>query len=327
MVSRLLAITVPLSLVAAAHASSAAVPAHTSPSRAPSGSAARPVAGTGEATPPWRASPVRAAGFAARAGAASGASGVAAPGPRGLTPTSASSQTDAFPLFGASGDAISIDPLGTCIGCTGAGAASRDSSSYSQSIKVADESLAEGESPANGYAGGSVVTLPPNSLLGVAIGTWWADNRHDATSAEGHSYASGGQLTVDDGKTATLTVFDARSDATRGATGRHGSASSDALHGSLASGEATVILLHSDASTDGPGHVSVAQVNQDPLMTSDEMQGGLPLTAPRVVTVNLLRGGSDRATVGELTDSKSNGAAEIMSSSVGDTSGPRNQTH
>jgi hypothetical protein len=284
----------------------------------PSASAARPVAAPGGLT---------ARGVAgARGSSAANAAVAAAPSASAASPA-ASQNTLESPLFGASADAINVDPLATCLACTGAGAASGDSSSYSRSIKVADESLAEGESPANGYTGGNIVSLPPNRLLMLAIGTWRADNRHDGSSSEGHSYANAGEVAVADGDVGTVTLLQARSEATRTRAGQSGRASSDGAQVGLAGGRLTLVLLHSDASTSEPGHVYVAQVNEQRLMTPDQLNGGSPVTVPNVATVSVFRGGPNRAVVGEFADSKSQGAAEIVSTSTGNTSGPRNQTH
>ncbi len=322
MLRRLLAIAAPLSLAAAGHASPATPPGHAAIPGAVA--AARVSTGLGPqgATALPRASITTALVLHHRHGdpGPSVASTVAAPA---ASPQSAGDS----PLFGSNADAVNIDPLGTCIGCTGAGAAPRDSSSYSRSIRVADEFLAEDESPANGYTSGSILSLPRTHSLALAIGTWHADNRHDATSAQGHSYANAGELAVGDGKDASLALFEAQSDASRNPRGHRASGSSNAVNASLANGQVMLVVLHSDASSDGPGHVYVAQLNQNQLMTSDELMGGLPATVPKVATLNLLRTGSEHAVVFELTDGSSNAAAEIVSTSTGNTSGPRNQSH
>ena len=327
MVRALLAFAVPVVLVAAAQASGATLPANTSHPGTPAAAV-----GTGPELP--AASP---AGPAPTSGGTTTRAGVRGPS-AATTPVTAGPSRPAersapsprlleSPLFGASADVVNIDPLATCLSCTGAGAASGDSSSYSRSIKVADESVAEGESPTNGYTGGSILSLPPNPLLMLAIGTWQADNRHDATSAEGHSYANAAALTVADGQVGTLTLLQARSDATRSRTGQSGQASSDGAQAGLAGGRVTLVLLHSDASTHEPGHVYVAQVNDQRLMTSDQLMGGFPVAVPYVGSVSLFHGAPNRGVVGDVGDSKSQGAAEIVSTSTGNTSGPRNQTH
>jgi hypothetical protein len=330
MVRSLLAFAVPLVLAAAAHASGA-----TLPGGAPHpGATAAP--GSGPGTP--AVSPAGAArateGVTASAGGVRGTRGPSAAtrpvasAPAGRAATAAHSEGDVeSPLFGASADAVDIDPLATCLACTGAGAASGDSSSYSRSIKVADESLAEGESPANGYTGGSIVSLPPNPLLMLAIGTWQADNRHDGASAEGHSYANAVALAVDDGQVGTLTLLQARSDATRSRTGQSGQASSDGAQAGLAGGRVTLVLLHSDASTHEPGHVYVAQVNDQRLMTSDQMMGGFPVAVPNVATVSVFRGAPNRGVGGGGAAAPTPGAGGLGGTTTGNTSGPRNQTH
>lgn len=322
MLRRLLAIAVPLSAAAVAQGSSAAL-------TGPSASSARidgPVASGAALQWAPQPRPVPAVGLS-RPGTHPGGPGHGSAAASPASPSGVAQKSADSPLFGATGDAVNLDPLATCIGCTGAGAAPGDSSAYSRSIKVADESVAEGESPANGYTSGATVSLPPNSLLGLAIGSWSADNHHDATSAEGHSFASAGRLAVADGRVATVDLLDARSDATRTRSAHHATASSDALRASVLQGQVMIVVLHSDTASDGPGHVYIAQLNNNRLMTSDELMGGIPLAVPNVATVNLLRGGPDRAVVCELMDGKSNGAAEIGSTSTGNASGPRNQTH
>ena len=326
----LLAFAVPFMLTAAALGWGATLPGTTSHPAAP----VAVTVGTGPAPAASEAGrSVSSAGLPGadrvagiRGSSAASAPATAAPAGTAERPQSAPSPLES-PLFGASADVINIDPLATCIACTGAGAASGDSSSYSRSIKVADESIAEGESPANGYTGGNVVSLPPNPLLMLAIGTWAADNKHDGTSSEGHSYANAGQLTVGDGEIGRLTLLQARSDATRTPTGQSGCASSDGAQASLGGDRLTLVLLHSDASTNEPGHVYVAKVNDQRLMTSDQLMGGFPLNIPYVGTVSLFRGAPNRGVVGDVADGKSQAAAEIVSTSTGNTSGPRNQTH
>jgi hypothetical protein len=328
MVRPLLAFAVPVVLMAAAQASGATLPRNTSHAGAPAAVAAGTAPGASAASP---AAPAPTSGGTRTRAGAHGASVTSAPVAAAPSRPAASSQPAPIilesPLFGASADVINIDPLATCLACTGAGAASGDSSSYSRSIKVADESLAEGESPTNGYTGGSIAALPPNPLLMLAIGTWQADNRHDGSSAQGHSYANAAALAVADGQVGTLTLFQARSDATRSRTGQSGRASSDGAQAGLAGGRLTLVILHSDASTDRPGHVYVAQVNDQALMTSDQLMGGFPLTVPNVATISVFRGSPNRGVVGDVGDSKSQAAAEIVSTSTGNTSGPRNQTH
>jgi hypothetical protein len=326
----LLAFAVPFLLSAAALGSGATLPRTTSHAAAPAGvtvgTGTAPAASPSGRNPSAGGLPRAGSVAGARRASAASAPASAAPPAAAEHPGSAPSNLES-PLFGASADVVNIDPLATCIGCTGAGAASGDSSSYSRSIKVADESIAEGESPTNGYTGGNVVSLPPNPLLMLAIGTWAADNRHDGTSSEGHSYANAAAVTVGDGQVGTLTLLQARSDATRSRTGQSGRASSDGAQAGLAGGLVTLVLLHSDASTKEPGHVYVAQVNDQRLMTSDQLMGGFPVAVPYVGSVSLFHGAPNRGVVGDVADSKSQGAAEIVSTSTGNTSGPRNQTH
>jgi len=220
----------------------------------------------------------------------------------------------------ASGDGVAADPFGTCISCTSVAAGSNSSSSTSQGMHVADESVSEGQSPTNGYASGEAVALPANPLLGLVIGRWDSSNRSDHTSSEAHSDARFADLRLSDGQPATVTVFDTRSDAAHTARGSHGSASSDGVTANLLAGSFVLILLHSDADSDSPGHVYVAHLNGGEIMSSKEVGGGVPIRIPNVASITLLSVGSSGAVVGGVSDGKSQEAAGILTSTTGDES-------
>lgn len=218
---------------------------------------------------------------------------------------------------GASGNAVNADPFGTCVSCTGAGAGSNSSSSDSQGLHLADESVAEGQSPANGYAGGEIVAAPTNPLFGLALGRYDTRNRATQDSSEAHSTATFASLVLGDGQLASVAVFEARSDATHTGSTSHGSAATNGVTANIGNGRLVIILLHSDADSSGPGHAYVAQINEREIMSSKELSGGVPITIPNVATIELLSVGPNGAGVGGVNDGKSQQAAGLLTTYVG----------
>jgi hypothetical protein len=270
------------------------------------------------------ASPLSALAMAVAAPGAPGVRAAAAALPGGTAAQPAAPQGSADPgepstRYGT-GDGVNLDPLGTCVSCTNASAGDNSSASESRELKVADESLADGQGPTNGYNGGSAVTLPPNSLLGLALGYFQMDNRAGRRASEAHSRATLADLRVADGQAASLTVFESRSDATwtpgRGA--RRDGTSNGVVAGLGGAGDrSTVVLLHSDSSSDGTEHAYLVHITDRDVGSTDQLQGGpSPLLVPRVGSVSVLQASHDGAGIGGVQDGSSNRAADVISSSA-----------
>lgn len=224
------------------------------------------------------------------------------------------------------GDGVNLDPAGTCISCTNASAGDNTSASESRELKVADESIADGQGPTNGYTGGSTVTLPPNSLLGLALGYFQMDNRAGRTASEAHSRGTLADLTIADGQVASLTVLESASNATwtpaQGA--RRDGTSNGVEAGAGGAGDRTaIILLHSDSSSDRGEHAYLLHVNDREVGSTDQLRGGpTPVLVPGVGSVSVLQAGHEGAVVGAVQDGSSNQAADVVSTSAeshGDT--------
>ncbi|HEX3606822.1 MAG TPA: hypothetical protein VH134_12935 [Candidatus Dormibacteraeota bacterium] len=305
------ALAVPVSLLTIAIAGSgvharAAVTAPPPPAAAPVAQAVPDSGGVSA----WSTAPV-AAGAAERS--------VLAHNPTGLNPQPQARQGSSEPppeetRFG-SGEGVNLDPLGTCISCTNASAGRNSSASESKELKVADESLSEGQGPSNGYNGGSTFVVPSNPLLSLALGTFQMDNRADNASSEAHSHGTLANLQLADGQVATLVIFESRSNASYSSTGgsrRDGSSS--ALY--LAGGSTTLTVLHSDSQSRSQGHVYLVQVNDREIATAEQVGGNQPLNVPKVLSVSLFRAGPDGAVVGGVQDGSSNEFVGIVASSA-----------
>ena len=240
--------------------------------------------------------------------------------PTGLHPQPTARQGSTSPpaetRFG-SGDGVNADPLGTCISCTNASAGNNSSSSESRELKVADESLAEGQGPTNGYNGGNAFVIPPNSVLGLALGYFQMDSHADRTSSEAHSRGSFVVMHLGDGQMATVTVLESRSDATYSTSrGVHRYGSSSGVAASVMGGQLAIVVLHSDSETGSPGHVYLVHVNDRDVASAEQLGSVAPLTVAKVASISVLHVGPDGAIVGGVQDGCSNQAAGIVASSA-----------
>ena len=276
------------------------------------------------------ASPLSALAMTAATLGAAGARPVATASPGGAGAQTATAQrssdgSEPSTRYGT-GDGVNLDPAGTCVSCTNASAGDNSSASESRELKVADESIADGQGPTNGYTGGSAVTLPTNSLLGLALGYFQMDNRAGRTASEAHARGTLADLRLADGQVASLAVLESSSNATwspaRGA--RRDGTSNGVEAGAGGPGDRTaVVLLHSDSSSDGAQHVYLLHVNGREVGSTDQLRGGpSPVLVPRVGSVSVLQASPDGAVIGGVQDGSSNRAADVVSTSAesrGDT--------
>jgi hypothetical protein len=280
-----------------------------------------PHASAAALTPPAPRTPELSPWSVVPAAVASAERAAASQRPTGVDPQPSARQGSTAPppaesRFG-SGDGINLDPLGTCVSCTSAGAGNNSSASESRELRIASESLAEGQGPANGYNGGSALSLPPNSLLDLALGSFQMDNRADHASSEAHSHATFADLRLADGRVARIAILESRSNASYSPDGGgHRDGSSSGVNAGLSGGRMAIVLLHSDSSSSGPGHVYLVQLNDREVASADQLGTGTPLIIHRVATVSVFRAGPDGAVVGGVQDGSSNQAAGVLATSA-----------
>lgn len=207
------------------------------------------------------------------------------PGATGSSPSSPSSAPNAS----ASGDAVSIPLLDTCISCTSADAGPNSADGNATAIRILGHDVAAGSASGNGSNSGDLLALPANPLLSLGIADWMASAAAGQSSSTASSRASLVDLALDGGQIATLAVLEAGSNASWTPAASDGNAYANGVHLTLGNGALVVILLHSDADSSGTPHAYIASINGTDLITSQET-GQLPaITIPGVITINLLQ--------------------------------------
>jgi hypothetical protein len=229
---------------------------------------------------------------------------------RHTTPSTPTTITVPAPAGSAHADALHLEFLQTCIGCTGAEAGAASSHGRATALRLLGHDVSGGDSTSNGSQAGALLMLPVNPLLSLAIADWKTTSGATSTPTSfSHSRAALldlallGKIPAD--SLLTLTVLESTSNATYTDALSHGDAASNglvltALHGAL-----VIVVLHSETSSNNPGSSYVLSINGNQLLTSASTGdcAGIPITIPSVLTISLLQvcaaGGS--AVVGTVT--------------------------
>jgi hypothetical protein len=218
-----------------------------------------------------------------------------------------------------------VAPLGTCVSCTAAGAGPGSSRSEAQALRVLGVPLSGGSADSSSARSGALVALPANPLLDLALADWVAEARACGDCSAARTRSALADLDLGGGRVATVAVLESVSEATFDRAASHGRGSTNGVDLSLGDGALVVVLLHSEASSDGRRAAYVASINGTELLASDR-EGDIPITIPGVVTIHLLdvyaSGGVASATVarvGELLGVPGTVASVLSSTASGAT--------
>jgi hypothetical protein len=217
----------------------------------------------------------------------------------------------------ASARSLQVSPLQFCASCTQTG--SKGGAAHALTVLGTD--LAGGQSSGTDSHQGSLVMVPANPLLGLAIATWMADTRADgsahsraslidiAIGPRSHGRRAGtgddrgeGAVTLSvvesDSKTNVQPSGDVQKTSNKKSTGTAETNVVDAGTGDQA---LALALAHSDSSGDGQGKAYVAGVNKGELVSSEQTGQGIPVEVPGVTKVVLVENtateGADAASV------------------------------
>jgi hypothetical protein len=210
-----------------------------------------------------------------------------------------------------------IDVLATCLSCTTAQAGPNSSRAEGRELRLAGESLSEGQVPANGYSNGALFVLPENPLLRLAIAGWNGFTTANQNGSQAHARGALLELAPVDGEAAAVTAGESTSDATYNGRASRGSSESNALRAGLMGGQVGLVVLHSESSSDSPGRVYVASVNGQETLPTSVASGDHGVTVPRTTKVDVLQSDRNGAIVGSASDGKSQRMVGIGSTRVG----------
>ncbi len=208
--------------------------------------------------------------------------------------------TSPAPPGSASGEAAAVNPADTCVGCSSASASSDTGHRSGTGIHAAGNDVSAGHDDGGGSSHGQAFALPSNPVLDLAVGSWAAG------AAPGAGVGKGSLVDVDLGKGQVVAIhgLESASAATWSSGWSHGGSESNGLRIVGAGGRVTIIVLHSEASSDQTGLVYVISVNG--LMLGETAGPGTGLDAHPIIAVLLLQalagGGSGSSTVGDVHD-------------------------
>lgn len=235
------------------------------------------------------------------------------------------------PSSNSSGNAAQVQPAGVCVGCTSASAGPSSSTATAKPATVADQTISGGSAANGGSTSGSVANLQFPSLLTVYAADYSAITTVSGNSSSAQSRAALLDTSVANGQVATLSLLQSDSSANRQTAndGSYNATSSSASNGASAtagSGALTIVILHSEASSDGSngtGSAYIASINGNEIGSSSS--GAQQQSIPGVITIDLLEvnaaGSSASATaagaVSALTQPVLNSPASLTLSGSG----------
>jgi hypothetical protein len=246
-------------------------------------------------------------------------SGVVVPGARPADTSGLRSSptiTHLTPVM-ATAHVLYADFLGTCLACTSAEARPGQPAAEARGSRLAGEPGSEGQAPANGYSQGSLVSLPGNPLLHLALGEWEGRTWAADGSSGAHARAALVDLVAVDPGLLHLTAGDARSDAVSTRSGSDATSDTNGLTAVAGGGALSIVVLHAESSNGDSGRAYLASVNGTVVL---ESQRGIPdpsIAASRVLHLRLLHGDRDGADVGSAQDGKSQTMVGLITGRTG----------
>jgi hypothetical protein len=234
----------------------------------------------------------------------------------------AGSTTTPPPPGNATANGAHVNPLDTCASCTGAGADGASSQSGATALRVVGQTLSGGSSSSTGTQSGQLIALPTNPLMTLAVANWMTAADAAGGSSSSRSHSSLVDLGLGNGQVATVAVLEAASAAAFDGTASHGAGATNGAHLTAGNGGLVLVLLHSEANSDGGRSAYIASLNGTTLGGTNQ-DGDIPITIPGVITIHLLtvgaNGGVAGAAIGSVNDVLSipGQVASVLASTAG----------
>ena len=223
------------------------------------------------------------------------------------------------PVSHAAASGLNLGIIETCVSCTSEAAGPSSSQSGAHALRVLGDDLSAGSTSSNGANSGSLLALPANGVLGLAIADWMNAARAGSNGSDATSRSALTDLNLGNGQIATIALIESLSHAASGGSSASGDAANNGADISLLNGAVALILLHTDVAGDGTQTAYVASINGQQLLASHGNSGGLPITIPGVGTITDLLGNAGQA-AGVMTAS-GGPAASTASTGTGNGGG------
>jgi hypothetical protein len=151
----------------------------------------------------------------------------------------------------------------------------------------------------------------------MAVAGWDGSTTADRESSRAHARGSLLELAPADGHAATLIAGESSSDAAYSARGSRGNGESNGLRAVMMGGQLTLVVLHSESSSDSSGRVYVASVNGQETLPTSVASGDHGITVPGGTRLTVLQSDGTGAHVGSASDGRSQRMVGIGSTRVG----------
>jgi len=228
------------------------------------------------------------------AGLAVAAALVAGAGVAHAAPPPAAPPPPAGPAPGGAGAAgLEASQLQTCVSCTSVSGGPEGPEAHATALRVLGHDVSGGHSRGGSSERDALVALPSNPVFDLALLSWEtgtevgqapaAQSRSAVVDAgvlpSGEDSTTGGLLTV--------AVLESFSDAAWSPSGAHGYGASNGADIGVADDAVVVILLHSQATSDGHDNTYIASVDGEAVGGSAGESSGMPLGVPGVLSATL----------------------------------------
>jgi len=194
----------------------------------------------------------------------------------------------AHPVSSATANGLNLGIIDTCVSCTHAAAGPSSASTGARALRVLGNDLSAGFTSGTDSQSGSLIALPANGLLGLAIADWMNSSHAGSNASDAHSRSALTDLNLGNGQIATVAVLESASNAVFGGSASQADAANNGVDISLLNGAVALILLHSDVNGNGTESTYVASLNGNQILGSQGSSAGLPITIPGVATIDLL---------------------------------------
>jgi hypothetical protein len=206
------------------------------------------------------------------------------------------------------GDAAALEAaqFQTCVSCTSVEGGPDGPAAHATALRVLGHELARGGSRGGSSERNAILALPSNPVLDLAVAGWETGTDVGASPAAwsrsalvdaallpaGEDSTTGGLLTV--------AVLESFSDAGWTPSGSHGYAASNGADIGVDDGALVLILLHSQATSDGHDNAYIASVDGEAVGGNTGESAGMPLEVPGVVAATLfaVHAGRDTGSAG-----------------------------